>query len=208
MKLKKKAKVAIVIIFIIILSIFSFVIYKKYFSVQKVKEAKVISTIEDYGYSLKDNKNETYRKMFDELKEILQEKEVDYEKYAKKISEMFIYDFYSLEDKIAKNDIGGISFIHKTALPNFLENAESTYYKYVESNIYGNRKQSLPMVDKITLGEIDRVEYAYGEDKTDEEAYVIKVTWNYTKDEFSDYQKEATLTLVKEDKILYIVELK
>ena len=133
---------------------------------------------------------------------------IDYEKYAKKISEMFIYDFYSLEDKIAKNDIGGISFIHKTALPNFLENAESTYYKYVESNIYGNRKQSLPMVDKITLGEIDRVEYAYGEDKTDEEAYVIKVTWNYTKDEFSDYQKEATLTLVKEDKILYIVELK
>ena len=59
MKLKKKAKVAIVIIFIIILSIFSFVIYKKYFSVQKVKEAKVISTIEDYGYSLKDNKSET-----------------------------------------------------------------------------------------------------------------------------------------------------
>lgn len=208
MKLKKKVKVSIILISIIILLILSFVVYKKYFSSPKVKEAKVISSIKEYGYTLKDNKNETYRKMFDELKEILEEKDVDYDKYAKKISEMFIYDFYSLEDKIAKNDIGGVSFIHKTALPNFLENAESTYYKYVESNIYGNRRQSLPMVDKVTINEMNKVEFAYGEDITDEEAYEINVTWTYTNEEFSSYQKEATITIVKEAKILYIVELK
>lgn len=146
--------------------------------------------------------------MFDELKVILKGNDVDYDEYAKQITKMFIYDFYSLDDKTAKNDIGGVEFIHPDALPNFLVNAEDTYYKYVESNIYGNRNQSLPMVDdtKIELGEIERVEFAVGDTNVDD-AYKINVTWDYTSGEFDDYQKEAEVVLVSDGKKLNIVEV-
>ena len=46
---------------------------------------------------------------------------------------MFVYDFFSLEDKAAKTDVGGVEFVHPSAIANFLLNAEDTYYKYVES---------------------------------------------------------------------------
>lgn len=206
MKLKKKIRRLLLVILIVLLCIFGYFVYKNFFGTEAVKEAKVIGKIKGWGYTLKDNKDEKYKKMFYELKDILEAKEVDYDAYASKISEMFIYDFYSLKDKVAKNDIGGVEFIHPDALANFLENAENTYYKYVESNIYGNRSQSLPKVKKVKVGEPESVEFTVGEE-TDDEAFDIDASWTYTTEEFSDYQDEANLKLVHVGKKLYIAEL-
>ena len=206
MKMKKKTKKILIIILILLLILLGYLIYTKVIKKDNVKESKVIAEIDDFGYELRDNKDERYKKMFKELQDILKEKEVDYDKYASKISEMFIYDFYSLDNKLAKNDIGGVDFIYPDALSNFLTNAESTYYKYVESNIYGNRNQSLPLVDEITVGDINKTEFAVGDTNVDD-AMEINVTWTYTSDSFSDYQKSATLTLIKDKKKLYIVQL-
>ena len=67
---------------------------------------------------------------------------------------MFIVDFYSLSDKTAKTDVGGVDIVYPDILNNFLENAEDTFYKYVESNVYNNRKQSLPTVNTVTVDNI------------------------------------------------------
>ena len=206
MKLKKKAKLIILLISIIVIVIIGFMIFKNIFGKKETEGARVINSIEDYGYTLKDNKDEKYKSMFDELKKVLEKDKVDYEKYAQIISEMFIYDFFSLDNKIAKNDIGGVDFIHPDALSNFLENAESTYYKYVESNIYGNRNQKLPMVDEVKVGEIKTTEFAVG-DKNVDDAYEIEVEWTYTEEDFSDYQSSGKLVIVKDGKKLQIVEL-
>lgn len=208
MKLKKKVKVTLTLILIVLFLILGFLIYKNLFQGNGVKEAKVIGSIKEYGYELKDNKNETYKKMFYELESILKEKKVDEEAYVKKITEMFIYDFYSLEDKTAKTDIGGVQFVHPHILENFTENAQSTYYKYVESNIYGNRKQKLPMVDKVTIEDIQQGLFLVEDKEKDEEAFELKVTWTYTSDTFSDYQNSAILDFVHDGKKLQLVELK
>ena len=55
-------------------------------------------------------------------------------------------------------------------------------------------------------GNINSAAYAYGT-KTDEKAYAVKATWNYTDDEYSDYQKEATLVFIHDGKKLSLVEL-
>ena len=205
MKLKKRAKILIFLITIIVIGIIGFLVYKNFFGKNETEGAKVINSIEDYGYTLKDNKNEKYKSMFEELKKVLEKDKVDYDKYAETISKMFIYDFFSLDDKMAKNDIGGVDFIHPDALSNFLENAESTYYKYVESNIYGNRNQKLPMVDEVKVGEIKTTEFAVG-DKNVDDAYEIEVEWTYTEEEFNDYQSSGKLIIVKDGKKLQIVE--
>lgn len=144
--------------------------------------------------------------MFEELKKILSEENVNEEDYVKKISEMFIYDFYSLSDKTAKTDVGGVDFVYPDVLENFLLNAQNTYYKYVESNIYKNRNQSLPTVGEIEVVSAEKTPFAYG-DKTDENAYKVKVKWDYTDSEFDSYQKEADLIFIHEDNKLHLVEL-
>lgn len=207
MRLKKKVKKTIIgIIIVALLIVGGFFTYKYLNSKEDNTKVKIVDKIPKYGYRLKENKPEKYKKMFNELKEILTKEDVDEEKYAKKISEMFIYDFYSLNDKKAKTDIGGVDFIYKDVLENFLLNAQDTYYKYVESNIYNNRKQKLPTVGEIEIKDVTQKSFAYG-DKTDEKAYYVEMKWDYTDDEFSDYQTEATLVFIHDGIKLCLVEL-
>ncbi len=208
MKLKKKTKrVFIGIIIVLLLVLLGFVVYKFYqANNNEVKEVKVVSKIDKYGYTLKENKPKAYKDMFKELEEILGKDKVDEEAYVKKISEMFIYDFYSLDDKAAKTDIGGVDFIYSGTLENFLQNAQNTYYKYVESNIYNNRKQKLPIVKDIEITSVGQKAFAYG-NKTDEKAYEVSVNWDYTDTSFGTYQKEAKLIFIHDDIKLSLVEL-
>lgn len=208
MKLKKKAKKVLIIVLILaLIAVAGIFVYKSFFAKEAIKEAKVLKEIKEYGYVLKDNKSKKYQDLFKDLVKVLEKEEVDYEEYSSKLTEMFIVDFYSLEDKSAKTDVGGVDIVHPDVLSNFLENAENTYYKYVESNIYNNRNQSLPEVDTVTVESVEKTVYAYN-NVTDDEAYVVKVKWNYTDEEFSSYQQEAQLVFVHVDKKLYLVELK
>lgn len=201
---KRKRRIRIIIILILI-AVIGYFLYQN-LGKKEEQEVKVISQVEKYGYSLKENKPKKYKEMFEELKKILNAKKIEEEEYAKKITEMFIYDFYSLNDKTAKTDVGGVEFIHPNILENFLENAQDTYYKYIENNIYNNRKQSLPTVSNITIEDVKQQEFAY-EKEIDDKAYVIKVNWSYTDDSFSNYQREATLVLAHVDHKLYIIQL-
>lgn len=207
MKLKKKVKIIIAIIVLIIIAVVGVVIYKNLNTTpSEVKEVEILNTIPEYGYNLTDNKTDKYEKLFRELEDILTAKEVDEEQYANKISEMFIYDFYSLEDKSTKTDVGGVEFVHPDAVENFLLNAEDTYYKYVESNIYNEREQSLPVVDEISIKSTEQTSYIYNNQEY--EAYRIGASWTYTSEEFSSYQHSAVLYFIKDDIKLYLVELK
>jgi len=209
MKLKKKVKRMLIIFVVILVLIAAGVGALIYFKTPKKKavpEVKIVNEVDKYDYKLKETKSNTYKKMFEELKKILKEEKVDEEAYAKKVAEMFIYDFYTLNDKAAKTDIGGVDFVYSSAVENFLQNAQDTYYKYVESNIYNERKQSLPEVTNITINNVEQKEFAYG-DQTDSSAYFVNVTWSYTDEQFADYQKEATIVLIHDDIKLSIVEL-
>lgn len=205
MKLKKSVKRIIIIAVILIIAGSSFIAYES-LNKKETKKATVVNEIKEYGYTLKSNKSEKYKEMFQELKNILSKDEVDEKAYVEQISKMFILDFYSLDDKLANTDVGGVDFLHQDAKTNFLEKSEDTIYKYVENNIYGNRNQDLPEVDNITIDNIDTVEYTIGTDNTDQEAYQVEIEWTYKKD--MDYQNKATLTFVHEGKKLSLVEVK
>lgn len=207
-KLKRKPKKLLIFLVALIIAIIGgLLVYHFCFNTKTVQENKVVSKIPKYGYNLKSNKSAAYKKLFQELKEVLSEDKVDEEKYAKVITKMFIVDFYSLGDHNSKTDVGGVDFIHKDAEDNFVTNAEDTLYKYVESDIYGQRKQELPIVDKISVGKVETTEFTYN-DTTDEEAYTVKVNWTYKDEKIAKgYQDEAVLTYVHDGKKLVLVEL-
>ena len=206
-KRRKPKKKLIVLIIIIGLALIGSGVYLILNTKETVKENKVVSKIPGYGYVLKSNKSRAYKKLFQQLKEVLSEKKVDEKKYAKVITKMFIVDFYSLKDHIAKTDVGGVDFVHTDIIDNFLENAEDTYYKYVESNIYGKRKQKLPEVDTIKINSVETTEFTYNEE-TDDEALKVVASWTYKdKSIAKGYQTEATFIYIHDGKKLVLVEL-
>ena len=204
MKLKKKVKVILIIAIILIITGLGFLAYESV-KPKAVKTATVENEIEEYGYTLKSTRNDRYKKAFQELKDILSKKDVDEEAYVEQISKMFIMDFYTLNDKLANTDVGGIDFVHTNAKTNFLEKAEDTVYKYVENDIYGNRDQQLPEVTEVTVEKVENIEYTIGTDFTDDNAYQVEVSLKYKED--MDYPTKATLIFVHEDNKLSLVEM-
>ncbi len=207
MKLKKSVKRRIIIFFVIVIAIAGIYVYLNCFDKKKKTKAKITSEIKEYGYVVKDTQNDRYKEEFKNLEKVLSGKNKDEEAYVKSISKLFIIDFYSLEDKLAKTDIGGKAFVHEAELEDFIEKAQDTMYKYVENNLYGERKQNLPSVDKVTVEKVGKVQYTY-KDKKDDNAYEVSVTWTYKEKTGEGYQTKATMYFVHEDKKLYLVELK
>ena len=120
MKLKKKVKVILVIAILLIVAGLGFIAYESV-KPKAVRTATVENEIKEYGYTLKSTRNDRYKKMFQELQDILSKKNVDEKAYLEQISKMFIMDFYTLDDKLANTDVGGIDFVHTNAKTNFLE---------------------------------------------------------------------------------------
>lgn len=174
---------------------------------EPVGEVKVEDKVEtkEFNYTLYDNKSDLYKEYFQELKEELTKDTVNEDEYAKILAKLFITDFYSLEDKRTSTDIGGLDFIYEEMKENFILKAQDTIYKNVKSNVYGDRKQSLPKVKSVEITSATKKNVSIGTAQ-DPLGYNVVAKVTYEKD--LSYPKEITLTLVHKDKKLYIVEVK
>ena len=169
------------------------------------KEILVVAKIEDYDYKLKNNQTKIYKKYFSDLEEELKDNKINEENYAKLIAKLFLIDFYTLSNKMTNQDIGGVQFIYSNKQDNFKLKATETIYKYVQTNIYGNRSQKLPTVKDVEIVSLDTIKFSYLEQE-DNNAYQIKSKISYKED--MNYPKDITLTIIHEDNKLVIAEVK
>ena len=207
-KLKKKVVVLIVLIIILLLLVVGAIVYKNVFSQNNTSEptkVKVVDEIPEYGYTLNDNAPKIYKDLFKQLIEVLKEEEVNEEEYARLISQMAVIDFYNLDNKSSKNNIGGTQFIRSQNVDNFILEASETVYKYVEQNLDGKRKQKLPIVTSSEVKDLKKEKYKYKKIQ-DDNAYNVKVAIDYKED--LGYPKEVTVKLLHTDKKLEIYYMK
>lgn len=205
-KLKKKVVVLIVLLFVLILLLTGLLIYHKMNkTIDSGSETKVVDQIPEYGYVLESNKTKLYRNLFKDLIGVLKEEKVDEEEYAKLISQMAVIDFYNLDNKTSKNDIGGTQFIREKNVDNFTLQASETVYKYIEQNLDGKRTQELPIVTNVEVSKINQEKYSYKNIK-DDKSYTVTVKLEYKKD--LGYPKEVTVKLLHNDKKLEIYYMK
>ena len=205
-KLKKKVIVLLVLIVILICLVIGLVIYMKHNEKQdNPTDKKVVDKIPEYGYVLESNKSKLYQDLFKKLVDVLKEKEVDEEEYARLISQMAVADFYNLDNKTSKNDIGGTQFIREKNVDNFVLEASETVYKYVEQNLDGTRKQELPIVTNVEASNVKQEKYKY-KDISDDKAYIVTIKPEYKKD--LGYPKQVVVKLLHNDKKLEIYYMK
>lgn len=193
----------IIIVFIILgITLISKGLGKK--KTKKIEEKKIIEHINDFGYALEENEGNYYNEQFKELKNVLNSETIDEEKYASVIAKLFIIDFFTLDNKISKADIGGVQFVYKDYQIDFEKYAKDSIYKSVKNNIYGDRKQELPIVKNVEIINITNDNYNYL-DKEDDNAFFITLKIEYEKD--LGYQTDVELVIVHSDKKLEIVKM-
>lgn len=217
--MKNALKRIFIILILVGLIIGGLFIYKEFFKKDDndkdkkkpiVEEVKELDNIKDFSYILYDNSTELYKDLYYELKEVLETDPIDYKAYAEIISKMFVVDFYTLNNKVTNQNVGGLDFVHSKIKENFKTKATETLYKHIETNVYGDRTQKLPEVSGFASCEATLTPYTYtnkeeGISINDQNAYVVKVSWTYKED--LGYQKTATIKLVHEDKYLTIVSV-
>ena len=201
---KKKVSIFILILLLIIGGIVALIFFMNNDKEEQVVKIKNVDKIEGYDYTLSNNATKYYKSLFKELKEVLEADEIDEAKYADLVTKLFVADFYNLDNKINKNDIGGVQFVYKDFRDDFKKLAADSIYKNVENNLYGGRHQTLPVVTNVSTEKKESSSFKYDE-KTDEQAYNIDFEIEYEQD--LDYQKTGTLILIHNDKKLEVAAL-
>ena len=199
-KYKRNPIIALVLGIILVI----FIVWYFFFR-EKPIVVTVVSEINDYNYYLDSNETRIYKKYYRELEKELEDNKIDEENYAKLVSKLFIIDFYTLTNKLTNKDIGGIQFIHSNLQEQFSTSASSAIYKYLKSNLTGNRRQKLPEVNKVEIIGLEKIKY----DKSnyiDDSAYKVILKISYVRD--YDYPEEVSLILVHENNKLAIIEVK
>lgn len=203
-KLNVKRIVILIVLLLLIIVGAILVVNKLTTKDDKTKEVKEVASIEAYGYTLKDSATAYYKKLFKELEKTLNTDKVDEEKYADLVAQMFIADFFNLDNKISKNDVGGKQFVYADYQSDFEKFAMDSMYKSVESDVYDNRNQDLPVVTKASVTKVKNESYKYGEN-TDENAYIYNFKIEYESD--LNYQTEGSLTLIHNGKKIEVASM-
>lgn len=161
-----------------------------------------VDSISGYEYKLEDRDTTLYKNTFTELKKTLENEDIDYSKYAELVSELYIIDLYTINNKVTKYDVGGYEFVLPSVRDNFSLKVEDTIYKYVEDNSSGKRKQDLPEVKSIQIVETNQSKFNIDDSEFD--CYSIQLKWDYVKD--LGYDTESIVNLVETENKVYVVQ--
>lgn len=198
----KKKKIGLVILVLVLLYSIGGIYYNITHRDSLDNSVKSIDMIDKYGYVLKSNATNLQKELFNELKTILNNDNINDDAYAKIISKMFVTDLYTLSNKVNKYDVGGTEYVLESGRDNFKVNVQDTLYKYLEDNSDGKRSQILPMVVSVSADEIRDTKYKIGDNESD--AKKVSLTLSYNED--LGYDTKVTLILIKSDGKYYVVE--
>ena len=200
--MKKKYKLGLILIAILIVIILVTTIIFLLNNNKKVEKTKVVDSIDNFSYTLDDRDTKLMKDTYNELKDVLNKDQIDYELYAKTLAKLFVIDLFTMNNKINKYDVGSTEYIYPESVDNFKLNVEDTIYKSMEDNSDGKRKQDLPEVISVDVANIEEVEFEIKEEI--ENVYEVNLTWQYEKD--LGYDDDATIKLLKVNDKLYVVE--
>ena len=198
--MRKRFKYILRIIFIlIILTIIVLVLMQFKGKNESIPKYKEIDVIKGYNYELEDRDTKIMQDIFKKLKKELNKDSIDYNLYAEYLSELFIIDLFTMNNKDNKYDVGSSEYVLDDARENYQINVEDTIYKYLVEK--SNRKEEYPIVKSITKEALENTEYKFNNETY--EAYKVTLNWEYEKD--NNYDKKGIVTLIKKDNKLFVV---
>lgn len=208
-KSKKIILIILSIILIIMIALAGYKIYDKYLSnngkkhdIQTVEKQTI--ELENYDYYLHGNATEYEKRLADDLKKVLSKEEVNFDEYAKVISQLFISDLFTLDNKNGSSDITSIQYVYDDYQATFKEIVKDTIYASIEVDLDGTRQQTLPSVTAVEIASITNNKFSYNGKVLDENAYYVKTNITYEAD--LGYPTAYEVVLVKNNDLLQVVK--
>lgn len=206
----KPIKKLLLLLIVVAIIIGGFIGYQKFFKKDNTKKVKVVDSIknDNVDYVVNENDSKLFKKTFEELKKVLNAKEVDNKKYAETISKLFVIDFFTLSNKTSKNDVGGVQFVFDGYKTTFVEYARDGIYKQVLASDAGQINNSLPTVKSVKVNSVEEVSPAgmfatpFAEDAV---GYEVRLSWTYENDD--SFQSEAVIVVAPDGEKLSLVKM-
>lgn len=187
----KKIILIMILVLLVVIGVYTFLVV-----LPNKNKNNTENEIEDYGYKLYERDSDLYEEKFKELKTILKD-DINYEEYAKHVSELFIIDLYSLNNKKSELDVTAVQYMYPDVLDNFKSKVSDTLYRYIGLN------KELPKVISINTSDITKDSYKLNDKEYT--SYNVTMDWDYETD--YGYDKKGVVTLIEDNNKLYIVKL-
>ena len=196
--MRKRYKIGLIVISVLLVGVIGIGVLKVFMPSEEENRgdpnvSSVISNINDYGYTLDDRDTDYMKEVFEELENVLNQGEVDYQEYARLLAQLFVIDFYTLDNKINKYDVGGLEYILSSSVDTFRQKAVDTIYRDIVDNTYRDRIQDLPEITNVEIVNVEDTTFTLNE----EEVEAIKVTMRYEYRKDLGYDTEGTMYFVR-----------
>ncbi|MCI8671391.1 MAG: hypothetical protein HFI36_05095 [Bacilli bacterium] len=202
--MRKRYKIWLTIIVILLIFTIGIGVLKLFIGSDNNKKPQnvtsIITSIDEFGYTLDDRDTDYMKTEFKKLEEVISQEEINYEEYAKAIAKLFVIDFYTLNNKINKYDVGSLEYILSDKKDMFKNKAMDTIYGDIIDNTYKDRVQDLPEVTAVEIINYEVTEITLNKNKV--ESYKLTMKYTYKKD--LGYDKEGTIYLVKNNNKLEV----
>ena len=203
--MRKRYKIGLIVISVLLVGVIGIGVLKVFMPSEEENRGEpnvssVISNINDYGYTLDDRDTGYMKEVFGELETVLNQGEVDYQEYARLLAQLFVIDFYTLDNKINKYDVGGLEYILSSSIETFRQKAVDTIYRDIVDNTYRDRIQDLPEITNVEIVNVEDTTFTLNE----EEVEAIKVTMRYEYRKNLGYDTEGTIYFVRNEQKLEV----
>lgn len=202
--MKKGYKTGSIVIVVLIIAILGAYVYSRFYYKPHKKSgfSVVVDKIDKFSYTLDKRDSKLMRDKFKELKEVLDEDDINYEKYSKLLAMLYIIDLYNIDNKVNKYDVPCLEYIYKNEQDKFKLMIKENFYSKLIDNSDEERKQELPVVTDINVVDYKEDKVMLGNE--DKDGYVVTLEWTYEKD--LGFDKKAEVTLAKDNGKLFVVK--
>lgn len=184
-------------IILIILAGLIYINIKPYLNRGQTKQN--INSIKDYPYLVYKSDTKLFKTKYKELKKVLEASSINDQEYARLVGELFIIDFYTLDNKEGRADVGGLQFIHKDIRDNFKMKAEDTLYKYLTTD----NKKKINTVTSVKTESITKERFNF-KNNTDFNGYKMIISISNSD---TTYQNKVKLELVHDGNLIQIIKV-
>lgn len=221
MKQKKIFIIYSIVLSLAVLSIGGFYIYK---TINQNTNVDKTTVKKDSYYSIRKNATELQKELYTNLEtaidaEVKNEKEIN-----DLLAQNFIADFYTWNNKLRRNDVGGLQFVDESIRNNVYLNAKETFYN--DFYYYLDKKQGPEtlQVKSLNVLKSEPIDYFIFDTEGEEEiydeiteryvkgayhdAYLVRLSWEYessTALSTSDYDNSANVIIMNQNKELPMI---
>lgn len=184
-------------IILIILMVLIYINIKPYLNRGKAKQN--INSIKNYPYLVYKSDTKLFKTKYKELKKTLEASSIDDKEYARLIGELFVIDFYTLDNKEGRFDVGGLQFVHKDIRDNFKQKAEDTIYKFLTTE----KNKKINTVKDVLTESITKEKINF-KGSTDFNGYKMIISIKNSDD---TYQNKVKLELVHDGNFIEVIKV-